>query len=46
LSKPLAAADLAALGTRMSEIAVQLAKLEEHWLTLAERIDSAGPTIS
>jgi ATP-binding cassette subfamily F protein 3 len=47
LSKPLAAADLAALGARMSEIAEQLAKLEEHWLTLAEQIDSAGqPTLS
>jgi len=47
LSKPLAAADLATVGARMSEIAEQLAKLEEHWLTLAEQIDSAGqPTIS
>ena len=41
---PLAAADLATLGGRMSEIAEALAKLEERWLTLSEQIDSARQT--
>lgn len=44
LSNPLAAADLATLGGRMSEIAEELAKLEERWLTLSEQIDSARQT--